>query len=111
MQIGGQRSRLDNPLLEQAQAKDNDCWMNPISEWVLRELHEGMCGNHSGGRSLAHQALTQGYFWLYMARDAEQYGMNIVGSLPRAPGSNKFVILATNYFIKWVEAEVYVSVT
>ncbi|KAM2797982.1 hypothetical protein COP1_002989 [Malus domestica] len=121
MQIGGQRLRFDNPLPEQAQAEDNDCWMTPIvnyltkgiqpedlvearklqmkavryaifsdtlyrrsfsgpylrclnprqSEWVLRELHEGMCGNHSGGRSLAHRALTQGYFWPYMARDAE----------------------------------------
>ncbi|KAM1291490.1 hypothetical protein ACFX2I_018471 [Malus domestica] len=37
--------------------------------------------------------------------------MDIVGPLPRAPGSNKFVLLATGYFTKWVEAESYVSVT
>ena len=48
--------------------------LNPRqSEWVIRELHEGMFGNHSGGRSLAHRALTQGYFWPYMSRDAKQY--------------------------------------
>lgn len=28
---------------------------------VLNELHAGSCGAHSGGRSLAHRALTQGY--------------------------------------------------
>ncbi|KAI5323426.1 hypothetical protein L3X38_032498 [Prunus dulcis] len=31
--------------------------------YVLREIHEGICGNHSGARSLAHKAICQGYFW------------------------------------------------
>ncbi|XP_075675060.1 uncharacterized protein LOC142644302 [Castanea sativa] len=30
-------------------------------EHTLEELHEGICGSHTRGRSLAHQALTQGY--------------------------------------------------
>ena len=30
---------------------------------LLAELHDGVCGSHVGGRSLAHQAMTQG-FWL-----------------------------------------------
>ena len=28
---------------------------------LLEELHEGICGSHIGGRSLAHRAITQGY--------------------------------------------------
>ena len=28
---------------------------------LLEELHEGVCGSHTGGRSLSHRALTQGY--------------------------------------------------
>ena len=32
------------------------------SESLLEELHEGICGSHTGGRSLAHRALTQGYW-------------------------------------------------
>ena len=28
---------------------------------LLVELHEGMCGDHAGGRSLAHRAMTQGF--------------------------------------------------
>ena len=28
---------------------------------LLIELHEGVCGGHVGGRSLAHRAMTQGF--------------------------------------------------
>ncbi|XP_057463838.1 uncharacterized protein LOC130753679 [Actinidia eriantha] len=109
-----------------------------LVEDVLYEIHEGMCGLHSGGRSLAHRALTQGYWWPYMQKDAQvyvrkcnkcqlfsplihqpamdlspltspwpfaQWGMDIVGVLPRAPGNKRFLIAATDYFTKWVEAE------
>ena len=30
-------------------------------ELLLEELHEGICGSHTGGRSLSHRALIQGY--------------------------------------------------
>ena len=29
---------------------------------VLSEIHDGVCGNHSGGQSLAHKALLQGFY-------------------------------------------------
>ena len=32
-----------------------------VSESLLEELHEGVCGSHIGGRSLSHWAITQGY--------------------------------------------------
>ena len=31
-------------------------------EDFLYEIHEGICGSHAGGRSLAHRAITQGYW-------------------------------------------------
>uniref|UniRef100_A0A2N9FQQ7 Uncharacterized protein n=1 Tax=Fagus sylvatica TaxID=28930 RepID=A0A2N9FQQ7_FAGSY len=104
----------------------------------LFEIHEGICGSHTGGRSLAHRAISQGYWWPYMQADAlkyvqecdkcqrfaplihqparelnplsspwpfAQWGLDIVGPLPRAPGNKKFLIAATDYFTKWVEAE------
>ena len=37
-------------------------------EPLLEELHEGICGSHTGGRSLAHSALTQGYWWPSMQK-------------------------------------------
>ena len=38
------------------------CITKEKSEVVLKLIHLGVCGNHSGGRSLAHKALTAGYF-------------------------------------------------
>jgi hypothetical protein len=40
---------------------------------LLWEIHEGVCGGHTGGRSLAHRAIGQGYWWSYMQKDAAQY--------------------------------------
>ena len=34
------------------------CVHPEISESLLEELHEGICGSHTGGRSLSHQAIT-----------------------------------------------------
>ena len=31
------------------------------TESLLEEMHEGICGSYTRGRSLAHRALTQGY--------------------------------------------------
>ncbi|XP_062089003.1 uncharacterized protein LOC133795566 [Humulus lupulus] len=40
---------------------------------LLEEIHEGTCGNHTGGRSLAHKALTAEYYWPYMMTEARDY--------------------------------------
>ena len=45
---------------------------NRITE-LLVELHEGICGGHSGGRSLAQRAMTQGFWWPNMQREAVEY--------------------------------------
>ena len=37
------------------------CVHPETSESLLEELHEGVCGSHTGGRSLSYRALTQGY--------------------------------------------------
>ncbi|XP_010658094.1 uncharacterized protein LOC104881059 [Vitis vinifera] len=111
--------------------------------YVLVELHERVCGNHFGGRSLAHRAHSQGYYWPTMKKDAAtyvkrcdkcqrhapiphapsetlkpisgpwpfaQWGMDIVGPLPAAAAQKKFLLVATDYFSKWVEAEAYASI-
>ncbi|XP_074337398.1 uncharacterized protein LOC141674588 [Apium graveolens] len=31
--------------------------------YIIREVHEGICGNHSGGGSLALKVRRQGYYW------------------------------------------------
>ena len=42
-------------------------------EPLLKELQEGICGSHTGGRSLAHRALVQGYWWPSMQKEAQEY--------------------------------------
>ena len=42
-------------------------------EELLAKLNEGVCGGHTGGRSLAHRAMTQGFWWPRMQNDAAEY--------------------------------------
>nr|CAN71500.1 hypothetical protein VITISV_007955 [Vitis vinifera] len=119
------------------------CLSHLEAQYVLAELHEGIYGNHSGGRSLAHRAHSQGYYWPTMKKDTvayvkkcnkcqryapiphmplatlksisgpwpfAQWGMDIVGPLLAAPAQKKFLLVATDYFSKWVEAEAYASI-
>ena len=43
------------------------------SHYILRDVHEGACGNHSGARSLVHKIVHIGYYWLSMQADAKSY--------------------------------------
>ena len=36
---------------------------------IMAELHEGICGSHVGGRSLASKAVRAGYYWPTMKED------------------------------------------
>ena len=49
------------------------CIHPKMTESLLEELHEGICGNHTSGRSLAHRVITQGYWWPNMQREAQEY--------------------------------------
>ena len=39
------------------------CLVPEEAEYVMREVHEGICGNHSGARSLVHKLIRVGYYW------------------------------------------------
>ena len=49
------------------------CVHPDVSESLLEELHEGICGSHTGGRSLSHWAITQGYWWPGMQNETQEY--------------------------------------
>ena len=46
------------------------CIAGKNTEYVLREVHEGVCGNHIGARTLAGKVLRQGYYWPTILKDA-----------------------------------------
>ena len=114
------------------------------TKYVLREVHEGICGNHIGARALAGKVLRQGYYWPTILKDAtdlvkkcricqehakilrlssepltsitspwpfQQWGLDILGTLPIGKGQCKFIIVAVDYFTKWAEAEPLATIT
>ena len=40
------------------------------ADYVMKEVHEGICGNHSRARSLVHKLIQAGYYWPTMLKDA-----------------------------------------
>ena len=49
------------------------CLVPEEAEYIMREVHEGICGNHSGVRSLVHKLIKIGYYWPTIQKDAEAY--------------------------------------
>ncbi|XP_071920768.1 uncharacterized protein [Coffea arabica] len=117
-------------------------WLRCITpeegNYILRELHEGICGNHVGPRILAKKGMLSGYYWPTIFLDSAdlvarckscqlhapihhvptqemiplqspwpffQWGVDLLGPFPRAPGGYEHVVVAVDYFTKWVEAE------
>ena len=119
------------------------CLTPEQGQYVLAELHEGICGNHPRGRTLAHRAHTQGYYWPTMKSDAVDYvkkcdscqhmypalkssvrdlvsissswpfvqwGIDLLGLLLLAPAQKKLLLVITDYFSKWTEADAFASI-
>ncbi|GKA87658.1 reverse transcriptase domain-containing protein [Tanacetum coccineum] len=113
--------------------EEGDNWMTPIvrcleqgvwpkdknearcplqANYVIREIHMGSCGMHVGPQAVVRKAIRQGYYWPTMHEDAkEEWGMDILRPLPPARGGAKFVIVAIDYFTKWIEAKPLVKIT
>ncbi|GJQ98556.1 reverse transcriptase domain-containing protein [Tanacetum coccineum] len=64
------------------------------ANYVLREIHEGSCSMHSGPRSVV-----------------AKWGIDIAGPFPEGPGKVKFLIVAIDYFTKWIEAKAVATIT
>ena len=43
------------------------------TEYVLKEINEGVCGNHSGARSLSKKIIKAGYYWPSIQTDANVF--------------------------------------
>ncbi|XP_042423234.1 uncharacterized protein LOC122010827 [Zingiber officinale] len=64
---------------------------------ALQEIHMGCCGSHVGGRTLSRKVLLVGYFWPTLQRDAHKL--------------KRFLLVAVDYFSKWVEVEALARIT
>uniref|UniRef100_A0A2N9GFI7 Uncharacterized protein n=1 Tax=Fagus sylvatica TaxID=28930 RepID=A0A2N9GFI7_FAGSY len=114
------------------------------AKYVMREIHEGICGNHSGARALQKMIVKAGYYWPSMQTDVNrfvqhcdkcqrfanllhsppevlvpmtapwpfaQWGLDIMGPFPIGRRQLKFLVVAIDYFTKWVEAEPLATIT
>ena len=43
------------------------------AEYIMREIHEGICGNHVERQSLAFKTLRHGYYWSTMKADCMEF--------------------------------------
>ena len=65
------------------------CIHPEVSELLLEELHEGIWGSHTGGRSIAHRAITQGYWWPNMQKESLEYTKKCDQCQKFAPNTNQ----------------------
>uniref|UniRef100_A0A2N9EVJ5 Uncharacterized protein n=1 Tax=Fagus sylvatica TaxID=28930 RepID=A0A2N9EVJ5_FAGSY len=49
------------------------CLAPDEASYVMREIHEGICGDHSGARALQRKIVRAGYYWPSMKADACQF--------------------------------------
>nr|XP_025635645.1 uncharacterized protein LOC112729699 [Arachis hypogaea] len=130
------RKGLNQPLLK--------CLHPDQTDYVLREVHEGCCGHHIGGKALARKLVRAGYYWPSMMADSKefvkkcvkcqenanfhrapaselslltssrpfsQWGIDLLGPFPVGPGQVKYLIVAIDYYTKWIEAEPLASIS
>nr|GEZ03370.1 reverse transcriptase domain-containing protein [Tanacetum cinerariifolium] len=114
------------------------------ADYVMREIHEGLCSMHAGPRSVVAKPVRLGYYWPTMHKDARdmirkcndcqihrpvtrhpqqpltpitapwpfyKWGIDIAGPFPEGPGKVKFLIVAMDYFTKWIEAKAVATIT
>ncbi|XP_058216783.1 uncharacterized protein LOC131327654 [Rhododendron vialii] len=99
---------------------------------IMEEVHEGVCGPHMSGVMLARKILRQGYFWFTMESQYEYenaymncflfgmtshwpfsvWGIDVIGMIRlSASNGHRFILVAIDYFTKWVEAESFKTLT
>ncbi|GMP47971.1 hypothetical protein CsSME_00015490 [Camellia sinensis var. sinensis] len=72
----------------------------------MQKIHEGICGNHSGGRSLAQKILRTGYFWPTLNQDATDFVLKCdkcqrFANIPHAPPTELITLYSPYPFAKW----------
>ncbi|XP_049348236.1 uncharacterized protein LOC125812816 [Solanum verrucosum] len=84
---------------------------------LLEHIHAGVCGTHMNGLTLAKKILRAGYFWMTMKHYyckfmQKSWVMDVIGPIePATSNGHRFILVAIDYFTKWVEVASYKSVT
>ncbi|XP_015971480.1 uncharacterized protein LOC107494952 [Arachis duranensis] len=89
---------LNQPLLK--------CLHPDQMDYVLREVHEGCCGHHIGGKALARKLIRAGYYWPTMMADSKEFVRKCVkcqenANFHRAPASELSLLTSSRPFSQW----------
>jgi ribonuclease HI len=116
------------------------CLSRTEGQELMKEIHAGLCGSHIGSRPLLGKVFRQGFYWpkaadlvqkcencQRCAKDQKQpssltqliqptwplqrWGLDLLGPLPPAQGNLKYVVVAVEYFSKWIEAKPLATIT
>ena len=82
------------------------CLSHNEADYVMKEVNEGICGNHSGARSLVHKLIRAGYCWPTMLKDAQAYVKTCdkcqrFSNLIRQPSEELTPMMAPWPFAQW----------
>ncbi|RDX64449.1 Gypsy retrotransposon integrase-like protein 1, partial [Mucuna pruriens] len=69
------------------------CLEGEESQYVVKEVHEGVCGTHIGGRTLASKIASAGYYWSTLKNDCMEY-------VKKCDRCQRFVEVTTTLFEK-----------
>nr|GEV12251.1 reverse transcriptase domain-containing protein [Tanacetum cinerariifolium] len=88
----------------------------PKDEKEARKIRLKARHMHAGPRSVVAKAIRLGYFWPTMHKDAQDMirkcsDCQIHRPFPDGPGKVKFLIVAMDYFTKWIEAKAVATIT
>ncbi|XP_025670714.1 uncharacterized protein [Arachis hypogaea] len=89
---------LSQPLLK--------CLHPDQTNYVLREVHEGCCGHHIGGKALSRKLIRAGYYWLTMMNDSKEFVRRCTkcqqnANFHRVPASELSLLTSTRPFARW----------
>ncbi|XP_065623880.1 uncharacterized protein LOC112029605 [Quercus suber] len=82
------------------------CLAPDEANYILSEVHEGVCGNHSEARSLVHKVIRAGYYWPNIQADAKAYvkvcdQCQRFSNIPRQPSKYLTPMMAPWPFAQW----------
>ncbi|KAL5571033.1 hypothetical protein UlMin_020630 [Ulmus minor] len=82
------------------------CLDEDRGKFTLEEVHAGVCGNHSSGRTLAHRILRQGYYWPTIQTDSLDFVRKCdkcqrFSAIPRQAPEDLTTVTSPWPFAKW----------
>ena len=82
------------------------CVKEEEAKYILEKVHEGICGDHMGAKSLVRKIMRAGYFWPTMQQDAADFvkkcdSCQRYGNVQRVAGEKMMAITSPWPFAQW----------